>query len=88
MKVELPPVTVNPFCRSAFAVVVKPAPEISPDAVMSAPLIFENVTLSVVPSCRLFLASISVPAPVPPDAIANGVDRLSIAVESVFVFAS
>ena len=58
VKVELPPVTVNPFCRSAFAVVVNPTPEISPVAVMSAPLIFENVTLSVVPSCKLFLASL------------------------------
>ena len=47
-----------------------------------------NVTLSVVPNCKLFLAPNSVPAPVPPDATANGVDSVSIAVASVFVLGS
>ena len=60
----------------------------APLAVMSAPLIFANATLSVVPNCKLFLASNSVPAPVPPDAMVNGVDSVSIAVARVLVFAS
>ena len=84
----LPPVTVSPFCKSANPDDTKVFVANAPLAVISAPSIFENVTLSAAPSCKLFLASNSVPAPVPPDAMANGVDNVSIAVARVLVFAS
>ena len=88
VKVELPPVTVSPFCKSANPDDTKVFVANAPLAVMSAPFIFAKATLSELLKLNAVLAPAPVLAPVPPDEIAKGVDNVSDAVESSFVLTS
>ena len=72
VNIVLPLVTFKPFCKF-----------VTPVAVISA-----KVTLSVELNAMLVLTPAAVFAPVPPDAIAKGVDSDKIDVASVPVFAS